>query len=89
VSDTWRLDGACLLEFEGADVLEQPLPATHHYRDDVELELIDQAGGEVLLDMFRPITVAPTFDWTSSTTGVLALTSPPSCPCCLRHASSL
>jgi hypothetical protein len=39
--------------------------------------------------MLRPITVAPTLACASSTTGVLALTSPPSSPCCLRHASSL
>src|ERR671919_2847230 len=39
-------------------------------------------------NMFRPITLAPTFDCSSSTTGVLALTSPPSWPCGLRHASS-
>src|SRR6266540_2198429 len=37
--------------------------------------------------MFRPITVAPTFDCISSTTGVLALTSPPSSPCCRCQAS--
>jgi hypothetical protein len=40
-------------------------------------------------NMLRPITVAPTFACASSTTAVLALASPPSRPCCLRHASSL
>ena len=40
-------------------------------------------------NMFRPITVAPAPACASSTTGVLALTSPPSRPCCLRQASSL
>jgi hypothetical protein len=40
-------------------------------------------------NMFRPITVAPTLACASSTTAVLALTSPPSSPCCLRHASSV
>ena len=43
------LDGAHLLESEFADVLEQPLAVTEQDRDDVELELIDQPGGEVLL----------------------------------------
>src|SRR5829696_5249790 len=38
--------------------------------------------------MLRPITTAPTFACASWTTGVLALTSPPSSPCCRRHASS-
>ena len=44
-----RLDRPHLLEFEIAHVLEQPLAVTEQDRDDVELELIDQPGGEVLL----------------------------------------
>jgi len=50
VGDAGRLDRAYLPELEVADVLEQPLAVTEQDRDDVELELIDQPGGEVLLD---------------------------------------
>ena len=38
--------------------------------------------------MLRPITVAPMLARDSSTTAVLALTSPPSRPCGARHAAS-
>src|SRR6266545_4862984 len=40
-------------------------------------------------NMLRPITVAPMFSSDSSTTSVLALTSPPSSPCGLRQVASL
>jgi hypothetical protein len=45
-----RFHPAHLLELEVANVLEQPLAATEQDGDEVELELIDQAGGEILLD---------------------------------------
>jgi hypothetical protein len=43
-------DHPYLLELEVADVLEQPLAVTEQDRDDVELKLIDQPRGKVLLD---------------------------------------
>src|SRR5215216_4054370 len=45
-----RGDDLDRLQLRVADVLEQPLAATEHDRDDVEVELLEQAGGEVLLD---------------------------------------
>ena len=48
--DTGRLDRTHLLESEAAHVVEQPLAVTEHDRDDVELELVDQPCGQVLLD---------------------------------------
>src|ERR687892_207537 len=50
VGNAGRLDGAHLLYTNSADVREQPLAVTEQDRDDVELELIDQPRGEVLLD---------------------------------------
>ena len=45
-----RLDRARLLDLEVADVLEQPLAVPEQDRDEVQLELVDQPGGQVLLD---------------------------------------
>jgi hypothetical protein len=50
VGDAWRLDRAHLLDLEVADVLEQPLAVPEQDRDEVQLELVDQPGGQVLLD---------------------------------------
>jgi hypothetical protein len=49
VGDTGRLDRPYLLDFEVADLLQKPLASTEQDRGDVELELVDQPGGEVLL----------------------------------------
>src|SRR5439155_410770 len=40
--------------FPFADVLEQPLAVAEHDRNDVKLEPVDRAGGQVLLDDARP-----------------------------------
>ena len=50
MGDAGRLDRAHLLDLKVADVLEQPLAATEQDRDEVQLELVDQPGGKVLLD---------------------------------------
>jgi hypothetical protein len=50
VGDAGRLDRTHLLDLEVADVLEQPLTVPEQDRDEVQLELIDQSGGKVLLD---------------------------------------
>src|SRR5436309_6919206 len=49
VRDRGRGDHLDRLEGEIADVLEQPLACPERDRDDVEVELVEQAGGEVLL----------------------------------------
>src|SRR5438874_2126269 len=48
VRDAGRLDRPHLLEPRVADVLEEPLAVTEQDRNDVELELVDHPGGEVL-----------------------------------------
>jgi hypothetical protein len=50
VGDAGRLDRTHLLDLEVADVLEQPVTVPEQDRDDVQPELIDQPGGQVLLD---------------------------------------
>ena len=50
MGDAGCLDRAHLLDLQIADVLEQPLAVAEQDRRDMEPELIDQAGGEVLLD---------------------------------------
>jgi hypothetical protein len=54
VGDAGRLDCACLLDVEVADVLQQPRAGTKQDRDQVQPELIDQPGGQVLLDDAGP-----------------------------------
>src|ERR671914_456345 len=54
VGDPRRVDGADLLELEVADILQQPLAVAEQDRDDVELELIDEPRGEVLLHDVGP-----------------------------------
>jgi hypothetical protein len=54
VGDAGRLDRTHLLDLEVADVLEQPLAVPEQDRDEVQLELIDQSGGKVLLDDAAP-----------------------------------
>jgi hypothetical protein len=50
VGNAGRLDRADLLDLEVADVLEQPLAVPEQDRDEVQLERVDQPGGQVLLD---------------------------------------
>jgi len=50
VRDARRVYRAQLLELEVADVLEQPLTVSEQDRDEVQLELVNQPGGQVLLD---------------------------------------
>jgi hypothetical protein len=50
VGDARRLDRADLLEVEVADILKEPRAGTEQDRDQVQLELINQPGGQVLLD---------------------------------------
>jgi len=51
VSQSRRLDRPDLLQRQvGADALEQPGRAAEHQRDDVQLELVDESGRQVLVD---------------------------------------
>ena len=50
VGDARRLDRADLLEVEVADILEEPRSGAEQDRDQVQLELINQPGGQVLLN---------------------------------------
>src|SRR5438128_2668246 len=54
MGDAGSLDRANLLEFEVADVLKQPLAGTEQDRDDVQIELVDDASSEVLLNGLGP-----------------------------------
>jgi hypothetical protein len=44
----WSLEHPDLFELDVAEVVERALAAAEQGRDDVELELVDQPGGEVL-----------------------------------------
>src|SRR6188508_3287344 len=54
VRDTGRLDRPDLLELDvRADAVEESRPAAQENRDDVDLELVHEPGGQVLVDDVR------------------------------------
>ena len=48
MGDAGRLDRANLLQLQVADVIQQALSTTQQDGHDVQLHLVDEAGGEVL-----------------------------------------